>query len=176
MVRASHVAWELSNHAGILPGYCVLHRCDNPCCVNPRHLFLGTIKDNHDDMDAKGRRFIASGGKHGMATLTDEQVIEMRRRYAAGGIQQRALADEYGVTSGAVANIVNGKSWTHLPMPEALIGREKQAHRRKLSPDQVHQVRAALMEGQKRKDVAERFGVAYTTICAIASGHNWSRV
>lgn len=53
--RAHRVAWEVHNGLEIPPGMCVLHRCDNPPCINPAHLFLGTLKDNSQDMKAKGR-------------------------------------------------------------------------------------------------------------------------
>lgn len=115
-VRAHRLAWE-AEHGPIPDGMCVLHRCDNPPCVRLDHLRLGTHADNMADMIAKrrnpcvGRRSEA----HQMAKLTAEQVIEIRERHAAGGITQRQLAAEYGVSYPHVSLIVRRKTWKHLP-------------------------------------------------------------
>lgn len=66
----------------------VLHRCDNPPCVNPQHLFLGTLKDNTLDMLAKRRH---------REILLPAQIAELIRRYHAGNISQTTLATEYGI-------------------------------------------------------------------------------
>lgn len=110
-VRASHVAYELAY--GPLPaGLFALHTCDNPQCINPSHLFAGTNSDNSKDMAAKGRS--TKGEKHGMAKLSNEQVLEIRRRYRVGGIFQRELAKEFGVTQTLIGMIVRRKVWSHV--------------------------------------------------------------
>jgi len=85
----------------------VCHRCDNPSCVNPRHLFLGTAKDNMQDMVAKGRHY----GTH---KLTIEQVHTIRKRFADAprkwGLQV-ALSREYGVHETTIYRILKGKNW-----------------------------------------------------------------
>lgn len=99
----------------IAPSLEVCHTCDNPPCQNPGHWFLGTRRDNTIDMMTKGRgRYVLpdnSGAKHGMARLTPEQVAEIRRRFAAGGIFQRDLAAEFGVRQQQISRIVNNKTW-----------------------------------------------------------------
>lgn len=92
-------------------GLCVLHRCDNPPCVNPAHLFLGTRADNAADRDAKGRG--NSGTVNGQARLTDAQVVEIRARVAAGELQ-RVVAASFGVGRPTVSRIVNRKGWVHV--------------------------------------------------------------
>lgn len=87
----------------------VLHRCDNPQCVNPSHLFLGTHQDNMQDMAAKGRAWC--GSKHRDAKLKPEQVIEIRKLYAEGGHTTRSLGAKYGVNSKHIYNIVTGRKW-----------------------------------------------------------------
>src|SRR5215207_4914988 len=77
-----------------------LHRCDNPPCVRPDHLFLGTYADNAQDMKAKDRH--TRGERFATVKLNTDQVREIRARYSAGGISQRQLAAEYGVSEGAV--------------------------------------------------------------------------
>ena len=113
--RAHRVAWELTN--GPIPdGLCVLHHCDNPPCVNPAHLFLGTDADNVADMVAKGRQSAAPGERNGYAKLTADQVREIYARYHAGGILQRELADEYGINQTNVSSITRGKRWRHVTL------------------------------------------------------------
>lgn len=104
MVSAHRVSWEL--HHGTIPGNLhVLHRCDNRSCVNPDHLFLGTHDDNMRDKVTKGR---------GAASLTAEQVVEIRQRYRAGDVTQRELARTFNVDPSNISYIVSGKSWSHL--------------------------------------------------------------
>jgi len=93
---------------------CVCHRCDNPKCVNPAHLFLGSIVDNNNDRDIKGRGFHPKGEQHGRAILTETQVREIRGRYSAGGITQLKLGVEYGISRSVIRNIINYKAWKHL--------------------------------------------------------------
>lgn len=109
---SSHrIAWELAN--GKIPdGLWVLHKCDNPLCCNPKHLFLGTAKNNSDDMVNKDRQAI--GEKNGFRKLTDAQVIEIREKYVKGRITQKEIAAEYGVTYSTVSLVVNNKSWKHI--------------------------------------------------------------
>jgi hypothetical protein len=112
-VTATHVSYELAN--GPIPnGLWVLHRCDNPACVNPNHLFLGTHQDNVDDMIAKGRKRAAHGEAQHNSKLTTEQVIAIRQRYAAGNITMYQLAAEYGIGAGPICNIIHRKTWKHV--------------------------------------------------------------
>lgn len=95
---------------GAIPeGFLVLHRCDNKLCVRPGHLFLGTHQDNARDMVSKGRS--RKGETHHAARLTREDVAEIRRRYAQGGITHRALAQQYGVGQMQICRIINGVRW-----------------------------------------------------------------
>jgi hypothetical protein len=95
-------------------GLCVLHRCDNRACVNPDHLFAGTKQDNMDDMRAKGRDLKARGERSGRSRLTEENVRDIRERFAAGFIRQKHLASEYNVTATSIRAIVRRKTWTHI--------------------------------------------------------------
>jgi hypothetical protein len=94
---------------------CVCHTCDNPACVRPDHLFLGTKAENNADMLAKGR---ASGGSFPgtasyLAKLTDDDVRIIRERYRHWGAGRQA-AKEFGVSPSAISCIIRGKTWTHL--------------------------------------------------------------
>lgn len=104
-------------HFGDIPdGMLVCHNCpggDNPACVNPAHLWLGTHQANMDDKVAKGRQ--RRGEDQGNAKLTENQVTEIRQRHAAGNITQRALATQYGVSQKTIMNVVKRVAWSHVP-------------------------------------------------------------
>jgi len=93
---------------------CVCHTCDNRKCVNPSHLFLGSVADNNRDREAKGRGNQPKGEKHRDAKLTEQQVREIRIKYANGGISLRQLALEYGINFGTVGKIISRKLWKHI--------------------------------------------------------------
>jgi len=110
--RAHRLAWEAAN-GPIPPGLCVLHRCDNPGCVNIEHLWLGTQLENIADREAKNRRGAMpdnAGSRNGMARLSEQQVREIR----ASPERQYVLAERYGISQGAVSNICNQRSWKHI--------------------------------------------------------------
>jgi hypothetical protein len=109
--RAHRLVWACA-HGPIPEGMFVLHRCDNPPCVRLDHLFLGTHADNMADMAAKGRasrnltRRYPRGDEHRGAKLSDAQVEDVRRRYAAGEASQTALAAEFGVSQPLISQVV----------------------------------------------------------------------
>lgn len=121
-VRAHRFAFEL--HGGVIPpGHSILHRCDNPSCVNPDHLKTGTLDDNNKDMKAKGRtasgdrhpthlhpESIRHGEAHHNSVITNKQAMEIK---AATGTQ-RSIARRYGVSQYTVWGIRSGKTWRHL--------------------------------------------------------------
>jgi hypothetical protein len=108
---AHRVAWAI--HTGELPpsDLQVCHRCDNPPCVNPDHLFLGTRAENMADMVAKGRS--ARGERAWMSPLTEADVLEIVR-LSDTDLSQREIGERFGITQSSVAQIVHGKSWGHV--------------------------------------------------------------
>lgn len=90
---------------------CVLHKCDTPPCVNPDHLFLGTRRDNLEDMTSKGRRAI--GARNGAAKLTDELVRKVRLLRAEGWTHER-IAAAMGVSRRAIGVVASGEAWRHV--------------------------------------------------------------
>lgn len=112
-LRAHRVSWEL--HFGKIPdGLLVCHHCDNPPCVNPEHLFLGTDKDNMGDARKKNRVFMAHGTKSGCAKLTEKQVIEIRHLYDSKQLNQTQLANRFGVNHRTINYIVLRYTWKHI--------------------------------------------------------------
>lgn len=115
---AHRVSWEVN--VGPIPnGMCVLHKCDNPPCVRPEHLFLGTKTDNNRDRDAKGRcvppprsarRTIPRGERHGNAVLTADKVRAIRS--AVG--RYREIGKQFGVSNTTVRMIKIGRAWAHV--------------------------------------------------------------
>ena len=140
MTCAHRIAWEMEN--GSIPdGLNCLHSCDNPSCVNIKHLFLGTQKENIADARSKGRlatgdrhglhkhpETIARGSRHGSVThpervargernssakLTGKDVSEIRR-YAAEGVTQKSIAKKYSVSKSSIYRIVKRERWSHV--------------------------------------------------------------
>ena len=112
---AHRASWLIAR--GPIPGGAdVLHSCDNRRCVNPAHLWLGTHQDNMADMVAKGRQAKGEacsrkGEAHHAAKLTNAIVTQIRARYAAGGVSQRALGAEYGVSQRSIHAVIKGECW-----------------------------------------------------------------
>lgn len=112
-VRAHRFLYEMYK-GKIAKGLNVLHTCDTPNCVNPDHLFLGTQKDNVDDMISKGRGGykIFHGESHWASKLNMEKVKQIRDLWDKGGIYQSTLADMFGVSQQVISKVVNYKGWT----------------------------------------------------------------
>lgn len=118
---AHRAAWEEAN--GQIPdGLSICHRCDNPPCVRPDHLFSGTQADNIRDMMSKGRHgyYDKSGEKNPRARLTSKQVAEIRRLYAIGRYKPRQknapydskrLSAMFGVARSTIRLVTCGRNW-----------------------------------------------------------------
>lgn len=109
-VMAHRYAYEL--FVGPIPdGMEVCHKCDNPACVNPEHLFLGPHADNMADAAMKQRR---AGEFNGNVRLTEENITAIRKAYDSGSANTYELANQYGVTRPNIGYIVNRKTWRHV--------------------------------------------------------------
>ena len=126
LVLGHRIAWAIAN--GRSPGrLCVLHRCDNPPCINPDHLFLGTHKDNYDDMASKGRARLPIGGgwrnghpaltgsRHPNSKITESDVAWIRRVDAERSISRKDIAKSLGVDLSNVWQVIHRKAWKHVP-------------------------------------------------------------
>lgn len=90
---------------------CALHHCDNPPCVNLKHLWKGTPADNSRDRDQKERGCQIAGEQSSSAKLTVLQVHEIREHYAAGSTSCRRLGADYSMSASQICRIINGKTW-----------------------------------------------------------------
>lgn len=109
-VRAHRAAWLLTR--GEIPARLVVcHRCDQPLCCNPDHLWLGTVLDNNRDCRAKGRH--SHGDRHPDAKLSEDQVMEIRRLMLTD-TPRRQIAERFGTSIHNVYRIAGGYSWKHL--------------------------------------------------------------
>jgi len=111
-MRAHRFSWMIHN-GPIESDLCVLHKCDNPRCVNPDHLFLGTRHENNKDRDMKHRTKVPVGANNGNAKLTESDVRTIRNKLDDGN-SLASIGKEYGVTWQTIQAIKNRKTWDHL--------------------------------------------------------------
>lgn len=108
---AHRVSYEM--FVGVAGDMHVLHRCDNPSCVRPDHLFLGSNKDNVDDKVAKGRTPPAKGELNPHSRLKKEDVLKIRSMHA-NKVPRSLIAKEFAVVPAYINQIVNRKAWRHI--------------------------------------------------------------
>ena len=109
---AHRLSWEIEHGVILTPNQHVCHKCDNPKCVRPSHLFLGDQAKNMADKMAKGRHAfgVSRGEAHGCAKLTESDVRAIRGSGKAG----KSLAEEFGISNSQVSDIRNRRVWKHL--------------------------------------------------------------
>lgn len=149
----------------------VCHSCDNPSCIKPEHLFLGSNDDNMLDMLGKGRQQKQWGEGHSQVRLTRQQVLAIRMDERI----HRLIADEYGISLPTVANIKARRIWKNLESAAVSMGYAKGERNgfSKLTAEQVREIRA---DTRTQQQIADQYGVARTTIGAIKRGKNWPGV
>ena len=114
---AHRISWIL--HNGDIPkGMLVCHKCDNPPCCNPAHLFPGTVRDNNDDRDRKGRGVVPDtrGSHHGMAKLTEKDVALILKLHKEGRSNKERLKI-VTISPQIVSQIIHRRIWRHVEIP-----------------------------------------------------------
>ncbi|MGB3205459.1 MAG: HNH endonuclease [Crinalium sp.] len=110
---AHRISYEFFN--GRIPnGLIVMHSCDNPKCINPDHLSIGTISDNNQDKTRKGRNNVPKGCKHPNAKLSESQVREIKALLKEKMISYGEIGKMYKVAKGTIQKIAEGRTWSHV--------------------------------------------------------------
>lgn len=110
----THRLSYFATYGEIPDGLLLCHRCDNPSCANPHHLFLGTNLDNTMDAVRKGRKYIPDrkGEQHSQAKLKESEVRAIRE--LSGKISQKRIGIRFGINQATVCNIITGKTWRNV--------------------------------------------------------------
>lgn len=159
-------------HSGPIPsGVHVCHKCDNPPCVNPDHLFLGANADNQRDKWAKGRGRGGAGENHHSAILTRKQVAAILR----DARPYTELAADYGVSASTVGSIKQRISWRSVKGEPVRAKRVSpmRGKSEKITPEIVKEIRNS---GATLKELASMYGVSPQTICDIRKRRSWSHI
>lgn len=175
LALAHRVAYTLT-HGPIPPRRVVCHTCDNPGCVRPDHLFLGTMAENNRDKARKGR------ARTGRARLTPAKVRTIRQRYATEDVSASELAREFGVSKGTITHLLRGRSWPKaggpivgrdVPPPDRKPTGERAGHAR-LTREEVRTIRRMYENGGiSQAALGRRFGVSQSQIGRIVKGARW---
>lgn len=167
-IRLNRFAWE--TYKGKIPeGMNVLHTCDNPRCINPEHLWLGTQQENIHDMLEKGR------GQKGLRCpkLTPADVVAMKERFNAGGCTYRGLAREYGVDVRWMRGIMQGEKWKGVGEDTREKAVEVSKGNKKMTNKKAKEIRVLLKKGVSIEELQERYGVSQTTVYEAKKGRVW---
>lgn len=117
-VAAHRMSYEI--YVGPIPaGFAILHACDNPPCVNPAHLRTSTQSENIKEMWRRGRSRsqildMNDKAREAVRKISEDDVRAIRARHAAGGVTQKQLGSEYGITNVQVSRIINRQRWAHV--------------------------------------------------------------
>ena len=178
--NAHRFSYELY-YGSIPPGLDVLHNCDNPPCVNPNHLFLGTNKDNKQDAVNKNRH--AHGSTHGNSVLTDELVREILIKIYNNDFQNvNQIANQYNIDRTVISGILTGKMWTHItdqlqiPLSQIRNMIVQTKYENALNIDKVKDIKQRIKNGESNKSISLIYKVDTHTIYEIKRGNLWSRV
>lgn len=110
-IKSHRFSWEIKNGEINNRDICVCHKCDNPKCVNPNHLFLGSKAENNRDMKQKGRYHLNKGEKHSRHIVNEKQVLDIRKLRQNTSMTYRNIGKLYGLTAAGVYGIIKRLNW-----------------------------------------------------------------
>lgn len=168
-IRAHRFSYEY--YVGKIPnGLSACHSCDNPPCVNWRHIYLGTVQKNTQDAVTRGL-INRVGDRSHAKKISSDIVTRIRLDYAGGKVSQSALAIKYGLSQPHISDILAGGSWPTIGGP--LI---KSLPRKILSSDTVQEIRRLYSLGEQQLVIAKRFNLTKGCIFNIVHKNTWSHV
>ncbi len=112
-IRAHRAAFMLNYDTAIPEGYYICHKCDNPTCARPNHLFMGLPKDNSLDMVAKKRSVRKLGSQHGRSKLMENDIVIIRTRISTGE-NSSSISKDFPVSARMIRRIREGRNWKHV--------------------------------------------------------------
>jgi len=151
-------------------GIVVRHSCNNPQCVNPKHLKLGTCKDNSQDMVKAGNSM--AGIKNRKSKLNNKEVKEIRKKWITGKYTQRQLADQHNMTDSSISAIVNNKRYCDQNFKVINIP----SHWNKLNEEKVKEIRKMKKNGASLVEIGSKFNIGQTQIYNIINRRQWKDV
>ena len=118
LIKAHRCSYQIFRFVELVKDELVCHKCDNPSCVNPKHLFIGSNKDNVHDMMKKGRNSLPPihNGKANKQAKIDENKVRELFYLNAQGLSSRKIASKLGISKTTVLNVLNGNIWKHVNM------------------------------------------------------------
>jgi len=164
----------------IKEGLLIRHICDNPSCVNPNHLLVGTHQDNTQDKLDRNRLNPAKGENNGQSILTELEVKEILYKLI-DDIIVSVLAEQYNVCTGAIHAIANGVNWKHIYIQLTEEQKQKIKYnltcriKTKLTEELVDEILVKLLQKVSVKDLMVQYNVSYSTICSISLGKTWKK-
>lgn len=187
MFFAHRLSWAF--YSGLIEDeLLVLHKCDNPACVNPNHLFLGTQADNMRDRNNKNRQ--AKGSRNGKSILTEEIIHEMLDGIVLGEYRSvNDICQKFNINHYAVYDILRGRIWRDCTVKNYTDQQMEQIrskiyvnpknlmnHLSKLDKSSVEQIKEMLQQNICVRVIAKQFNLAESTIYRIRNGKTWSHV
>jgi hypothetical protein len=171
-VRAHRFSYLLK-YGFIYSDLICMHVCDNPGCVNPSHLKLGTIRDNTQDMIQKNRDKIR-GSKNNCAKLTELEVIEIRNLYLDKSNTVKSIAEKYNFSFGGIKKIVLGEIWRYVDGFEEYTSKSYKRNKPKLDLEKATEIRRLYGEGiYDGVQLSKIYNVGISTIYSIINNISW---
>lgn len=170
--RAHRWSWAYHNNKTVPQGAHVCHSCDNPSCVNPDHLWVGSPLENQRDKWSKGRGGVLRGEDSSRAKLTEEQA----RAVLIDPRPSSRIAADYGVKASTIGSIKARESWRSIEDVEPVKAKRVSPRKGvsdKITPDIVREIRTSTETG---KALAKKFGITPQTVCDIRKRRSWAHI
>lgn len=170
-MNASRAAW-IAYKSEIPENMYVLHTCDNRACCNPEHLWLGTAKDNMQDMIKKGRNKNLKGSACPWATINEDIVLDILDMLKKN-INTREIAKKYNIKLSMISDIKTGHRWTHVG---DRTGINVVPNKRKLTKFDVIDIKKRIKNGDKLRSIAHDYGIAESSVGDIKAERTWKNI